>query len=48
MSTNLIHSGALPFHVAPQLKDLVLVKVISWYNLGLQLGEEDTELEVIK
>ena len=48
MSTNLIQSGALPFHVAPQLKDLVLVKVISWYNLGLQLGEEDTELEVIK
>ena len=48
MSANLIWSGALPFHVAPQLKDLVLVKVISWYNLGLQLGVEDTELEDIK
>ena len=48
MSTNLIQSVALPFHVAPQLKDLILVKVIKWYDLGLQLGVEDTELEEIK
>ena len=48
MSTNLIQSGALPSHVGPQLKDLVLVQVIRWYELGLQLGVDDTELEVIK
>ena len=32
----------------PQLKDLVLVKTTKWYNLGLQLGIEDTELDVIE
>ena len=48
MSTNLIQSGALPSHVEPQLKDLVLVQVIRWYELGLQLGVDDRELEVIK
>ena len=48
MSTNLIQSGVLPSHVVPQLKDLVLVQVIRWYELGLQLGVKDTELEVIK
>ena len=48
MSTNLIQSGVLPSHVGPQLKDLVLVQVIRWYELGLQLGVRDTELEVIK
>ena len=32
----------------PQMKDLVLIKVTEWYELGLQLGVEDTELEVIE
>ena len=32
----------------PQLKDLVLVKATKWYNLGLQLGIEDTELDMIE
>ena len=32
----------------PQLKDLVLVRTTKWYNLGLQLGIEDTELDVIE
>ena len=34
--------------VKPQLKDLVLVQTTKWYNLGLQLGIEDTELDVIE
>ena len=33
--------------VTPQLKDLVLVQVTEWYDLGLQLGVEDEELDVI-
>ena len=32
----------------PQLKDLVLIKVTEWYELGLQLGVEDAELEEIE
>ena len=32
----------------PQMKELVLIKVTEWYELGLQLGVEDTELEVIE
>ena len=32
----------------PQLKDLVLVKTTAWYDLGLQLGIEDTDLDVIE
>ena len=32
----------------PQLKDLVLIKTVKWYNLGLQLGIDDTELDVIE
>ena len=32
----------------PQLKDLVLVQTTKWYNLGLQLGIEVTELDVIE
>ena len=31
----------------PELKDLVLVQTTKWYNLGLQLGIKDTELDVI-
>ena len=34
--------------VKPQLKDLVLLQTTKWYNLGLQLGIEDTELDVIE
>ena len=30
------------------LKDLVLVSVAEWYDLGLQLGVEDEDLDVIK
>ena len=32
----------------PKLKDLVLVQTREWYDLGLQLGVEDTELDVIQ
>ena len=32
----------------PQMKDLVLIKVSEWYELGLQLGVEDAELEEIE
>ena len=32
----------------PELKDLVLVQTTKWYNLGLQLGIRDTELDVIE
>ena len=34
--------------VIPQLKDLVLVQVTEWYDLGLQLGLEDKDLDVIQ
>ena len=30
------------------MKDLILIKVTEWYELGLQLGVEDAELEVIE
>ena len=32
----------------PQLKDLALLQTTKWYNLGLQLGIKDTELDVIE
>jgi len=32
----------------PQLKDLVTIKVIEWYDLGLQLDIDDHELDVIQ
>ena len=32
----------------PKIKDLVLVQTTKWYNLGLHLGIEDTELDVIE
>ena len=32
----------------PKLKDLVLVQTKEWYDLGLQLGVEDTDLDVIQ
>ena len=31
-----------------QMKDLVLIKVTEWYELGLQLGVDDAELEEIE
>ena len=34
--------------MVPLLKDLVLVQVAEWYDLGLQLAVEDEELDVIK
>ena len=43
---NLTISPGIP--MKPELKDLVLVKTTKWYNLGLQLGIEDTELDVIE
>ena len=29
----------------PQMKDLILIKVTEWYELGLQLGVDDAEIE---
>ena len=34
--------------VLPKLKDLVLVQTKEWYDIGLQLGVEDTDLDVIQ
>ena len=49
MSPNLTTSLGIPTSpMKPQLKDLVLVRTTKWYNLGLQLGIEDTELDVIE
>ena len=31
-----------------QMKDLILIRVTGWYELGLQLGVEDVELEEIE
>ena len=46
MFPNLIISSS-PYSV-PHLKDLVLVRAVEWYDLGLQLGVENTELKVIQ
>ena len=35
-------------HSVPQLKDLVLVRAVEWYDLGLQLGVENAEMKVIQ
>ena len=32
----------------PELKDLVLLQVAEWYDLGLQLGVNDAELDIIQ
>ena len=32
----------------PQMKDLILIKVTEWHELGLQLGVDDAELEEIE
>ena len=45
-SNHIVFSDVLPTHV--RLKDLVLIRTAKWYNLGLQLGIDDTELEVIE
>ena len=48
MFPNLTTSSGVPTPLMkPQMKDLVLIKTVKWYNLGLQLGIEDTELDVI-
>ena len=47
-SNHIVFSDVLFTHVRPQLKDLVLVQTIEWYDLGLQLGIDDTELDVIE
>ena len=47
MFPNLIISSSR--HSIPHLKDLVLVRAVEWYNLGLQLqGVENAELKVIQ
>jgi len=38
-------TGAVP---EPTLKELVTVKMKSWYNLGLQLDIQDNDLQTIK
>ena len=46
-----VHSLELiwsPSHAEPQLKDLVLIQTVEWYNIGLQLGVENAELKVIQ
>ena len=35
-------------HSVPRLKDLVLIRAVEWYDLGLQLGVENAELKVIQ
>ena len=44
MCGNIFLSGAQ----GPQMKDLVLIKITEWYELGLQLGVDDAELEEIE
>ena len=44
MCDNIFLSGAQE----QQMKDLVLIRVTGWYELGLQLGVEDVELEEIE
>ena len=44
MCGNIFLSGAQ----GPQMKDLVLIKVTEWYELSLQLGVDDAELEEIE
>ena len=46
MFPNLITSSSP--HSGPQLKDLVLVRAVEWYDLGLQLEVENAELKVIQ
>lgn len=37
-----------PILLEPTLKDLVLIKITNWYDLGLQLDIEDDSLAVIR
>ena len=49
MFPNLTTSSGVPTPLMkPQMKDLVFIKTVKWYNLGLQLGIEDTELDMIE
>ena len=48
-----IHSVSLELiwslsHPEPQLKDLLLIRTVEWYNIGLHLGVDDEELKVIQ
>ena len=45
---HIVFSGVPSTCVRPQLKDLVLIQTTEWYDLGLQLGIEDAELEEIQ
>ena len=36
------------FNVEAQLKDLILVRTVKWYELGLQLEVEGKDLDVIQ
>ena len=45
---HIVFSGVSSTCVRPQLKDLVLIQTTEWYDLGLQLGIEDAELEDIQ
>ena len=38
----------MTLHLEPTLKDLIVIKVTNWYDLGLQLDIEDENLDVIK
>ena len=44
MCGNIFLSGAQGL----QMKDIVIIKVTEWYELGLQLGVDDAELEEIE
>ena len=47
-SNHIVFSDVLFTRVRPQLKDLVLIQTTKWYSLGLLLGIDDTELDVIE
>ena len=48
LPNHIVFSGVPSTCVRPQLKDLVLIQTTEWYDLGLQLGIEDAELEEIQ
>jgi len=47
--TELITSSSFSFSIVePQLKDLILVQTVKWYELGLQLEVKGKDLDVIQ
>ena len=48
LPNHIVFSGVPSTFVRPKLKDLVLIQTTEWYDLGLQLGIEDAELEEIQ